>query len=155
MRAEGTIAAGTPGQGAQCASAPGAGVRFKVRASADNTGSVVLDFKSSGSCTPGLNGPRVYDITSATVRTVHASSAAGVRTDVITFSHLSITDETTPGAHGAIVVECSTYTLQVVVVTGSGGPHAGTVGFELRDGHGKLLWSTGLQHLQEGSLNAA
>jgi hypothetical protein len=155
VRADGTIAGGAPGQGAQCASAPGAGVRFKVRASADNTGSVVLDFKSSSSCTPGLNGPRVYDITSATVRTVHESSVAGVHTDIITFSNLSITDETTPGAHGAIVVECSTYTLQVVIVTGSGGAHAGAAGFELRDGDGRLMWSTGLQHLLTGALNAA
>ena len=85
---------------------------------------------------------------------MHESSAGGVRTVVITFSNLNITDETTPGAHGAIVVECSRFTLQVVVVTGPAGAHAGEVGFELRDGDGKLLWATGLQPLATGSLSA-
>jgi hypothetical protein len=154
LRADGSIAAGAPGVGALCESAPGADVRFKLRASADDTGSATLDFKSASSCTPGEIGSRTYDITSATVRTVHESSAGGVRTVVITFSSLNITDETTPGAHGAIAVECSKFTLQVVVVTGSGGPHAGEVGFELHDGDGKLLWSTGLQPLETGSLAA-
>jgi len=88
------------------------------------------------------------------VRSVHESSADGVRTVLITFSNLNITDETTLGAHGAIVVECSRFTMQVVVVTGSGGPHAGEVGFEVRDGDGKLVWSTGLQPLATGSLAA-
>ena len=89
------------------------------------------------------------------MRTVHESSAGGARTVVITFSNLNITDETTPGAHGAIVVECSRFTLQVVIVTGSGGAHAGEVGFELRDGDGKLVWATGLRPLATGSLSAA
>ena len=155
MRADGSIAAGAPGAGAECGSAPGASVRFKLRASADDTGSASLDFKSASSCTPGESGSRVYDITSSAVRTVHESSAGGAPTVVITFSNLNITDETTPGAHGAIVVECSRFTLQVVIVTGSGGAHAGEVGFELRDGDGKLVWATGLRPLATGSLSAA
>ena len=155
MRADGSIAAGAPPAGAECFSAPGASVWFKLRASAGDTGSATLDFRSATSCTPGETGSRVYDITSATVRTVHESSAGGVDTAVITFSNLNLTDETTPGAHGAIRVECSQFTLQVVVVTGSGGAHAGEVGFELRDGEGQLVWSTGLQPLATGSLSAA
>jgi hypothetical protein len=155
VRADGSIATGTPAAAAQCATAAGAAVRFKVRASADRTGSVTVDFASASSCTPGVSGPRVYDITSATVRTVHESSTGGVRTVVVTFSNLGISDETRLGLHGAIVVECTRFTLQVVVVTGSGGPHAGEVGFELRDGDGRLEWSTGLQHLLTGSLSAA
>jgi hypothetical protein len=74
---------------------------------------------------------------------------------VITFSNLNITDETTPGERGAIGVQCSSFTLQVLVVPGTGGSHAGEVGFEVRDGDGKLVWSTGLQHLTTGSLSAA
>lgn len=155
VRADGAIAAGAPGPGAECGSAPGADVRFTLRLSSGNTGSASLDFKSATSCTPGVAGQRVYDITSSTVRKVHESSANGVRTIVITYSNLNITDETAPGEHGAIVVECSMFTLQVVIVTGSGGPHAGEVGFELRDGDGKLVWSTGLGPLVTGSLSAS
>jgi len=154
VRARGSIAAGVAAAGAQCGSAAGASVRFEVRASADKTGSARLDFKSASSCTPGQTGSRIYDVASGTVRTLHESSARGVHTVQVTFSNLNITDETTSGAHGAIVVECSRFILQVVVVTGSGGPHAAEIGFELRDGNGKLVWATGLQPLSTGSLSA-
>ena len=128
---------------------------LKLRVSNDASGSATLDFSSADSCTPGVTGPRTYAITSATVRIVSESSSGGSRTVVLLFSSLNITDETTPGKHGAIVVECSRFTMRVVVVTGSEGPHAGQVGFEVRDGDGKLVWSSGLEPLTTGSLSTA
>jgi hypothetical protein len=126
-------------------------VSFNLRSSDAGSGSAALEFVTVDSCTPGQSGQRTYAITSSAVQTVSKSSS-GV---VLLFSNLNITDETTPGKHGAIVVECSRFTMRVVVVSQSEGPHAGQVGFEVRDGDGKLVWSSGLEPLTTGSLSAA
>ena len=135
IRGDGSIGAGPSDVTARCSSADGSPVRFKVRDT-----SVTLDFSTATSCTPGVTGPRVYDVTS---RTAHVDRHPD--SVVITFSDLNVTDETTPGKPGALRVECSRFTL-TVVLTGT------RISFELRDGDGNLVWSTGLQPLLTGSL---
>jgi hypothetical protein len=162
VRGDGSIATGPAAASAECASSPGAPVRFSLRTShtpdkgaADAAGSASIGFATADSCTPSVAGPRTYELGSRTLRNIHVSISGGARTVVMTFSNLTITDETTSGKHGAIVVECSRFTLQVTVVPGSGGPHSGQIGFEVRDGDGKLVWSSGLRPLVTGSLSAA
>ncbi len=76
------------------------------------------------------------------------STSAGA--SVLVFRSLNITDDTVAGKAGRIVVECSRWTLRVVV---SGrGPRAAALGFTVSDGDGNVVWTSGLGRLVEGSV---
>jgi len=152
IRGDGSILAAGGGSNAMCASARGAQVRFKLRASystagaPEPTGGISLAFSTSASCTPGQTGSQTYDLTSSQLSAAGATSG----TTVLVFRSLDITDETVPGKAGRIVVECSRWTLRVIV-SGSG-PRAVALAFTVVDGDGTLVWTSGQGSLVGGSV---
>ena len=141
IRGDGAVSASGGAVAATCTSAAGSRVRFKVRAAGAS-----VEFSTLDSCTPGQSGPRTYEVTSSELSSTTASGA----TTVLVFRSLNITDETAAGKAGRIVVECSRWTLRVVV-SGSG-PRAAAVGFTVVDGDGNVVWSSGVGKLVEGSV---
>jgi hypothetical protein len=125
---------------ATCSSAPGSTVRFKLRDSG-----AAIEFSTVSSCTAGQTGARSYEVTSSELGTT--TSAGGAT--VLVYRSLNITDDTASGKAGRIVVECSRWTLRVVV-SGSG-PRAVALGFTIVDGDGNVVWTSGLGKLVEGS----
>lgn len=141
MRGDGAVSASAGAAPATCTSAPGSRVQFKLRAAEAS-----VEFSTVNSCTPGQTGPRTYDVTSSELGATSTSGA----TTVLVFRSLNITDDTATGKAGRIVVECSRWTLRVVV-SGSG-PRAAAVGFTVLDGDGNVVWSSGVGKLVEGSV---